>query len=152
MRDGGLRRRSGDCESISRQAIRNREVKVDGNRALIQRVADRHFTAEDLRTEILDRLVQVVGLQLAPTASPPTPRDPNHRLPAIISGSKSLSRRAESGAKRKITVEPVFGNLKANLRFRRFSRRSLPAVTSEWRLICATHNLLKLRTHQMAIA
>ena len=55
-------------------------------------------------------------------------------------------------AKRKITVEPVFGNVKANLRFRRFSRRSLPAVTSEWRLICATHNLLKLRRHQMAIA
>ena len=55
-------------------------------------------------------------------------------------------------AKRKVTVEPVFGNIKANLRFRRFSRRSLPAVTSEWRLICAIHNLLKLRRHQLAIA
>jgi transposase len=55
-------------------------------------------------------------------------------------------------AKRKITVEPVFGNIKANLRFRRFSRRSLPAVTSEWRLICATHNILKLRSHQLATA
>jgi transposase len=59
---------------------------------------------------------------------------------------------AAAYAKRKITVEPVFGNIKANLRFRRFSRRALPAVTSEWRLICATHNLLKLRRHQMAIA
>ena len=59
---------------------------------------------------------------------------------------------AATYAKRKITVEPVFGNIKANLRFRRFSRRSLTAVSSEWRLICATHNLLKLRTHQMAIA
>jgi maltose-binding protein MalE len=59
---------------------------------------------------------------------------------------------ATSYAKRKITIEPVFGNIKANLRFRRFSRRSLPAVTSEWRLICATHNLLKLHRHQLAIA
>jgi hypothetical protein len=49
-------------------------------------------------------------------------------------------------AKRKITVEPVFGNSKANLRFRRFSRRGLHAVASEWRLICSVHNLLKLRT------
>ena len=59
---------------------------------------------------------------------------------------------AAAYAKRKITVEPVFGNVKANLRFRRFSRRSLPAVTSEWRLICATHNLLKLWRHQAATA
>jgi transposase len=53
-------------------------------------------------------------------------------------------------AKRKITAEPVFGNIKANLRFRRFSRRSTPAVTSEWRLICSVHNLLKLRTARLA--
>ena len=53
-------------------------------------------------------------------------------------------------AKRKITAEPVFGNIKANLRFRRFSRRSTPAVTSEWRLICSAHNLLKLRTARLA--
>jgi transposase len=59
---------------------------------------------------------------------------------------------AASYAKRKITIEPVFGNIKANLRFRRFSPRGLSAVTSEWRLICATHNLLKLRRHQMGIA
>jgi hypothetical protein len=59
---------------------------------------------------------------------------------------------AAAYAKRKITVEPVFGNLKANLRFRRFSQRSLPAVTSEWRLVCAVHNLLKLRRHQLAVA
>jgi transposase len=53
-------------------------------------------------------------------------------------------------AKRKITAEPVFGNIKANLRFRRFSRRSTTAVTSEWRLICSVHNLLKLRAARLA--
>ncbi len=55
-------------------------------------------------------------------------------------------------AQRKTTVEPVFGNLKMNLRFRRFSRRGLAAVTSEWRLICTIHNLLKIRRHQLALA
>lgn len=46
---------------------------------------------------------------------------------------------------RSTSIEPVFGNIKANLGFRRFSRRSLPAVNSEWRLICTVHNLLKLQ-------
>lgn len=45
---------------------------------------------------------------------------------------------------RQHSVEPVFGNIKANLGYRRFIRRGLDAVTSEWRLICASHNLLKL--------
>jgi transposase len=52
---------------------------------------------------------------------------------------------AELYKKRGHTIEPVFGNIKANLGYRRFSRRSLPAVNSEWRLICAVHNLLKLQ-------
>jgi transposase len=48
-------------------------------------------------------------------------------------------------AKRWFTAEPAFGNIKANLRFRRFSRRGKSAALSEWRLICTVHNLLKLR-------
>jgi transposase len=59
---------------------------------------------------------------------------------------------AAAYAKRKSTVEPVFGNIKANLRFRRFSRRGLDAVASEWRLVCSVHNLLKLRRHRVALA
>jgi transposase len=52
--------------------------------------------------------------------------------------------------KRSQTIEPVFGNIKANLGYRRFALRSLPAVNSEWRLICSAHNLLKL--HQARLA
>jgi hypothetical protein len=57
---------------------------------------------------------------------------------------------AETYRKRQHSIEPVFGNIKANLGYRRFTRRSLPAVNSEWRLICAAHNLLKLRQAQLA--
>jgi Trp operon repressor len=46
---------------------------------------------------------------------------------------------------RQASIEPVFGNIKANLGYRQFRLRSLPAVNSEWRLICTVHNLLKLR-------
>lgn len=59
---------------------------------------------------------------------------------------------AAAYARRKTTVETVFGNVKANLGFRRFSRRGLDATTSEWRLVCTVHNLLKIRRHQHAIA
>jgi len=46
--------------------------------------------------------------------------------------------------KRQTAIEPVFGNIKGNRGYRRFARRGLSAVSSEWRLICATHNLMKL--------
>ncbi len=55
-------------------------------------------------------------------------------------------------AKRWFTAEPAFGNIKANLGFRRFSRRRRPAAHSEWRLICSVHNLLKLRTMRLVTA
>jgi transposase len=51
---------------------------------------------------------------------------------------------ADRYRKRATSIEPVFGNIKTNLGYRRFTRRSLPAVHSEWRLICTAHNLLKL--------
>lgn len=44
----------------------------------------------------------------------------------------------------KAIVEPVFGQIKKGRRYRRFSFRGKAKVTSEWLLICLTHNLLKL--------
>lgn len=53
-------------------------------------------------------------------------------------------------AKRQHAIEPVFGNIKSNLGYRRFARRGIDAVHSEWRLICTAHNLLKLRKSALA--
>lgn len=50
--------------------------------------------------------------------------------------------------KRKAMIEPVFANTKFNRRIDRFQRRGRSAARSEWRLITATHNLLKLHKHQ----
>jgi transposase len=52
--------------------------------------------------------------------------------------------------KRKAMIEPVFANTKFNRRIDRFQRRGRSAARSEWRLITATHNLLKLHKHQLA--
>jgi hypothetical protein len=50
-------------------------------------------------------------------------------------------------ALRKQTVEPVFGQLKEQQGARRFLRRGLVACEAEWKLLCGTHNLLKLWRH-----
>jgi transposase len=54
--------------------------------------------------------------------------------------------------RRKWMVEPVFADIKSNRRAGRFRRRGLAAVRSEWRLLTATHNLLKLHRHHLALA
>jgi transposase len=53
---------------------------------------------------------------------------------------------------RKAMVEPVFAQTKHNRRINQFQRRGRSAARSEWRLITATHNLLKLHKHQIALA
>ena len=45
---------------------------------------------------------------------------------------------------RKAIVEPVFGQIKEQRGFRRFSLRGKQNVGCEWRLVCAASNLLKL--------
>ena len=45
---------------------------------------------------------------------------------------------------RKAIVEPVFGQIKAARGIRAFLLRGLEQTQAEWKLICATHNLLKL--------
>ncbi|MBK5331523.1 MAG: IS1182 family transposase [Ilumatobacteraceae bacterium] len=49
--------------------------------------------------------------------------------------------------KRAASVEPVFAQIKHNRRIRVMSRRGIVAADSEWKLITATHNLLKLWRH-----
>jgi Transposase DDE domain/Transposase domain (DUF772) len=51
-------------------------------------------------------------------------------------------------AKRKETIEPVFGQLKEQHGARRFLRRGLAACEAEWKLLCGTYNLLKLWRHR----
>jgi hypothetical protein len=50
-------------------------------------------------------------------------------------------------ALRQQTIEPVFGQIKEQQGARRFMRRGLAACEAEWKLLCGTHNLLKLWRH-----
>jgi transposase len=55
-----------------------------------------------------------------------------------------------SYARRSVTVEPVFGQLKETRGFRRFARRGRHAAQAEWQLMATAHNLMKL--HQARLA
>jgi hypothetical protein len=59
----------------------------------------------------------------------------------------ATERGAELYARRQTMVEPLFAHTKFNRRCDRFLRRGRSACRSEWRLINATHNLLKLYKH-----
>ena len=82
----------------------------------------------------------------------------NHRAgrPGLIEVRQAMVERLATDkgvaiyAKRKTTVETVFGNIKTNLGFRRLSRRGPDATSSEWRLVCTIHNLLKIHRQRLA--
>jgi Transposase DDE domain len=54
--------------------------------------------------------------------------------------------------KRPGMIEPVFADQKYNRGINRFQRRGRSAALSEWRVVAATHNLLKLHRHRIALA
>jgi transposase len=47
-------------------------------------------------------------------------------------------------SRRKVIVEPVFGQIKGARGFRRWLLRGLEKIAGEWNLVCLTHNLLKV--------
>lgn len=73
---------------------------------------------------------------------PPAPRlgSVKERMAITLADPETQRRYRRRGA----LVEPVFGDIKANRGCERFMRRGEAAARSEWRLIAATHNLLRL--------
>jgi len=75
----------------------------------------------------------------APRGRPPqglTLRERMARKLRTVAGRRIYSRR-------KVIVEPVFGQIKAARGFRNFPRRGLSKGQQEWALVCAAHNILK---------
>ncbi len=64
-----------------------------------------------------------------------------NKILATPAGKRLYRRRAE-------LIEPVFAHTKHTRAITRFSRRGQQAARHEWRLIAATHNLLKLFRYQ----
>lgn len=92
--------------------------------------------------------------RLAHGAPPPPARG---RMPAGLSLKDRMARKLRtkkgraSYARRKVTVEPTYGQIK-NRGFRRFSLRGLRKAQGEFSLVCAVHNLVKLFTLNACLA
>jgi transposase len=81
-------------------------------------------------------------------ARPPLPSTGRIRSSATVLQKMERKLKTKRGraiyAKRCTSVEPVFGQIKEVRRARRFHRRGLSAVDCEWKLLTATHNILKM--------
>lgn len=75
---------------------------------------------------------------------------PRGRIPKDLTQKERMRRKLQTKRgraeydKRKITVEPVCGQLKTVQGMRQFHLRGLVMVRGEWLLACTSHNLLKL--------
>ncbi len=108
-------------------------------------VADGAYWSARAIAEVRQRGIEV----LIPTANPrrTAPRtlaarqgEEARRIEAILATPEGAARYR----RRQQIVEPVFAQTKFLRRMGRFHRRGLRACQAEWKLIAATHNLLKL--------
>ena len=113
-------------------------------------IADTGYFSEDnvecLQTEEIDAYIATKKVKHS-EAPVPCPRG---RIPKSATVKERMDRKLRTikgrgtYAKRKVTSEPVFGQIKEARGFRRFSFRGLPKVKDEWTLVCLSHNILKL--------
>jgi transposase len=126
-------------------------VEADAPRRLPEVLsADNGYFSEEniqvLETEKIDAYVATGRLKHG--ESPPDAAAGKPAEGASVKEKMALKLRTVKGratySKRKQIVEPVFGQIKEARGIRRFLLRGLEQVQAEWKLICATHNLLKL--------
>jgi transposase len=106
-------------------------------------------------TEQIERLTgRGLAVLIAPDAGKRKGARPgwNGGLYTFMRRVLATDRGGELYRRRNVMIEPVFGHTKFNRRIERFQRRGRAAARSEWRLITATHNLLKLHRHTLAAA
>jgi len=108
-----------------------------------------YFSEENIKTlneEAIDAHVATGRLKHGEEV----PAAPRGRIPQGATIKERMARKLRTikgratYARRKQIVEPVFGQIKEVRGIRRFLLRGVEQVRAEWKLICATHNLLKL--------
>jgi len=98
-----------------------------------------------LEQEQIDAHLAVGRQKHGEQVSPPRGRIPSGATVKNRMGRKLRTKKGRKiYGKRKGTVEPVFGQIKQARGFRQFLLRGVEAVGGEWKLICLTHNVLKL--------
>ncbi|HTF43986.1 MAG TPA: IS1182 family transposase [Terriglobales bacterium] len=136
-----------DCNDKQQLASILEQVQMNTGTKPVAASADAGYWSTE---QISDKRVDGVDLHIAtgrdkhgasPECSPETTR---------VNALEQMKQKLRNDAgrtvykMRKAIVEPVFGQTKECRRFRRFSFRGAVKVRAEWKLVCLTHNLLKL--------
>jgi transposase len=128
------------------------QIKDNTGRLPRRLLADAGYCSDENLAALAERGIDAyvaVGREHHGVSALPSPRG---RIPAGLTRRQRMSRklRTKTGrrhyARRKVIVEPVFGQIKEARGFRRFGLRGLEAVGAEWQLVAAVHNLGKLFT------
>lgn len=115
-------------------------------------LADNGYFSADNVQHLQDRRIEPYIAAGREGARPQTVADQRTPVEAQkVSMREKLSRDPGKAiySRRKVIVEPVFGQIEQARGFRRFSQRGLTKVRREWALVCLTHNLLKLFRHRL---
>lgn len=100
---------------------------------------------EDIEAMGTDAYISTGRIKHGPSAA-----SPRGRIPAGLTPKQRMARKLQTKpgkavyAKRKVSVEPVFGQIKAERGFRSFLMRGLGFVAKEWAIACTVHNIVKL--------
>jgi len=135
---------------------RQQLTKAGIDPALSTVLADAGYASEDTFTRAeaadLHLLVPIVADQRRAMGTDQAGSRDMSRSPATARAQHKL--RTVQGqqhyAQRGRAVEPVFGQMKDKQGLRRFSRRGLANVTTEWIFACTVYNIRKLHKHRIA--
>jgi transposase len=129
------------------------QATVDGGLEPTRMLADAGYASSDAFEKLEDQVDLYVAVSAADHGERQYDFRPPKQKPAkkitkarLVAMSEKI--RSEEGrriyAKRKSTVEPVFGIIKAPMGFRQFLLRGLEKVAIEWTLVCSAYNLKRL--------
>jgi transposase len=124
-----LYRSGGNCNIGGRRAIKFKGTQRDCTNCALRAQCLRHPQRS---------LIRQVALFLGKHAK--APEKAAERMRRKIDSEQGR----EMIARRFATVEPVFGNLRANKRLNRFTLRGRAKVDAQWKLYCLVHNIEKL--------
>jgi transposase len=127
---------SADCGYFSAENVALLEGA--GSVALIP--PDRQATAGPVLPPAVAQVLTAAGLGSATEAAAVT----ESAVKTAMRARLRTDRGRRAYARRKQTVEPVFGQIKERQGLRRFVLRGLAKVTGEWTLWCLTHNLRRI--------
>ncbi len=130
------------------------QVKRNCGKKPTELSADAGYCSEDNLRALRSRRIRgyvATGRQTHGTASPTSGEERNRR--PLAAAMRARLRRGGHRSRyrlRKVTVEPVFGQIKECRGLRQFLLRGLAKVRTEWSLACSAHNLLKLLGARLA--